>query len=162
MQKRWVIRKHDHERSREFAEQIGVSPLAAALLIARGHDNEESARSFLYPSLSALHEPYLLKGMRESVKRIQKAIKDKEMILIWGDYDVDGTTGTSLLRKVIKMIGGTSRFHIPNRFSEGYGVNTQTLQRARSDGVTLAITVDCGIRSFEPLEWAKETALMLS
>lgn len=159
MQKRWVIKKHDHERSREFADQIGVSPLAAALLIARGHDNEDSARSFLDPSLSALHDPYLLKGMRESVKRIRKAIKCNESILIWGDYDVDGTTGTSLLRKVIKMIGGDSRFHIPNRFSEGYGVNTQMLQKARSEGVTLAITVDCGIRSFEPLEWARENGL---
>lgn len=159
IQKRWVVKKHDHQRARDFAGQLGLSPLAAALLISRGYESVETAYGFLNPGLSDLHEPHLLRGMRESVERILKAIEQKERILIWGDYDVDGTTGTTLLRKVIKIIGGNSSYHIPNRFTEGYGVNIPALEKAKADGVTLAITVDCGIRSFEPLEWAKQNGL---
>ena len=159
MQKRWIIQKHDHNAARKLAAQIGVSPLAAALLISRGHDDPAKAVQFLNPSISHLHEPLLLKGMREAVDRIQKAIDGGEKILIWGDYDVDGTTGTTLLRKAIKILGGDSVFHIPNRFTEGYGVNIPALETAKANGVSLAITVDCGIRSFEPLEWAKANDL---
>ena len=136
-----------------------MSPLAAALLIARGFDSEERAYSFLNPSIDHLHEPFLLKGMREAAHRVLKAIENGEKILVWGDYDVDGTTGTTLLRKVIKILGGESVFHIPNRFTEGYGVNIPALEDAKVNGVTLAITVDCGIRSFEPLEWARNNGL---
>jgi single-stranded-DNA-specific exonuclease len=159
MQKRWIIQKHDHNAARTLAATLGVSPLAAALLIARGHGTEEKALSFLNPSIDHLHEPYLLKGMREAVERVQKAIENGEKILVWGDYDVDGTTGTTLLRKAIKILGGESVYHIPNRFTEGYGVNIPALEQAKANGVSLAITVDCGIRSFEPLEWAKNNGL---
>ena len=159
MQKRWIIHKHDHNAARTLAATLGVSPLAAALLIARGHGTEEKALSFLNPSIDHLHEPYLLKGMREAVERVQKAIENGEKILVWGDYDVDGTTGTTLLRKAIKILGGESVYHIPNRFTEGYGVNIPALDQAKANGVSLAITVDCGIRSFAPLEWAKNNGL---
>jgi single-stranded-DNA-specific exonuclease len=159
MQKRWIVQKHDQNAARSLAATLGVSPLAAALLIARGHDSEEKALSFLNPSVDHLHEPYLLKGMREAVGRIQKAIENGEKILVWGDYDVDGTTGTTLLRKAIKILGGESVYHIPNRFTEGYGVNIPALEQSKANGVSLAITVDCGIRSFEPLEWAKNNGL---
>lgn len=159
MEKRWVIAKHDHNAARAFAAEIGVSPLAAALLIARGHDTVDKAREFLNPSIEHLHEPSLLKGIPEAVERLQRAIDNGEKVLIWGDYDVDGTTGTTLLRRAIQILGGISTFHIPHRFTEGYGVNIPALQAAQADGVTLAITVDCGIRSFEPLEWAKENGL---
>ncbi|MEO5860092.1 MAG: single-stranded-DNA-specific exonuclease RecJ [Pyrinomonadaceae bacterium] len=159
MQKRWVIAKHDHNAARQFAAQVGVSTLAAALLLARGHDTADKAREFLNPSVEHLHEPNLLKGMAEAVERLQRAIDNGEKVLIWGDYDVDGTTGTTLLRRVIKILGGISAFHIPHRFTEGYGVNIPALEAAQADGVTLAITVDCGIRSFEPLEWAMENGL---
>ena len=159
MQKRWVIAKHDHVAAREFAAEIGVSPLAAALLIARGHNTSDKAREFLNPSVDHLHEPNLMKGMTEAVARLQRAIDKGETVLIWGDYDVDGTTGTTLLRRAIQILGGKSTFHIPHRFTEGYGVNIPALAKAQADGVTLAITVDCGIRSFEPLEWAMENGL---
>ena len=159
MQKRWIVQKHDHVAARALAAALGVSPLAAALLIARGHDSEEKALSFLNPCIDHLHEPYLLKGMRDAVGRVQKAIQNGEKILIWGDYDVDGTTGTTVLRKAIKILGGDSVYHIPNRFTEGYGVNIPALEQAKANGVSLAITVDCGIRSFEPLEWAKNNGL---
>ncbi|MBV6496783.1 MAG: single-stranded-DNA-specific exonuclease RecJ [Acidobacteria bacterium] len=157
--KRWTIRKHGHERVNQFARELAVKPIIAALLIARGYDTPEKAEAFLTPSLKHLHNSFLLKGMREAVTRIQRAVKDGEKILIWGDYDVDGTTGTVLLRRVFNLLGVDSEYHVPNRFTEGYGVNIPALEAAQNRGVSLVITVDCGIRSFEPLEWAKENSL---
>lgn len=159
MQKRWVIQKHDHKRAAEFAKSLGLSPIIAALLISRGYETETSAKAFLNPQHTGLHDPLLMKGMREAVNRIQLAISNKEKILIWGDYDVDGTTGTTLLRKALKTLGAETGYHIPNRFTEGYGINTAALQKAKADGFSLVISVDCGIRSFEPLEWARAHAL---
>src|SRR5262249_21576821 len=159
MQKRWVIQKHDHTRAAEFGSALGLSPLCAALLIARGFDTEESAHGFLSPKIEDLHDPLLLKGITEAVDRIQKAINGGEKILIWGDYDVDGTTGTVVLRRAFKALGAQSGYHIPNRFTEGYGINTPALEQAKADGYTLVISVDCGIRSFEPLEWAAANGL---
>jgi single-stranded-DNA-specific exonuclease len=159
MQKRWVIKKHDRDQVAELAEALKVSPLVAALLIARGYETEELASAFLNPSLEHLHEPLLMKGMQQAVDRISKAIDNGEKVLIWGDYDVDGTTGTVLLRSMLKHLGGISGFHIPNRFTEGYGINTAALQEAQANGYSLVISVDCGIRSFEPLRWAKENGL---
>ena len=130
MQKRWIIAKHDHNAARAFAAEIGVSPLAAALLIARGFDSADKAREFLNPSIEHLHEPNLLRGMPEAVERLQRAIDGGEKVLIWGDYDVDGTTGTTLLRRTIQILGGSSTYHIPHRFTEGYGVNIPALKLA--------------------------------
>ncbi len=157
--KRWNFIRHDREAASRLASQINVSPLAAALLIARGYDSPEKAEHFLTPTTDDLHEPDLLKGMKEAVARILKAIENREKILIWGDYDVDGTTGTVVLRKTIQILGGTSGFHVPNRFTEGYGINIPALEKAKFDGYTLVISVDCGIRSFEPLEWARDNGL---
>lgn len=157
--KRWTLQKHDYEKIKALAEAIEVAPLTAALLISRGYDTPESARKFLSPEFSDIHDPALLKGLAEAVDRILRARDNKEKILIWGDYDVDGTTGTTLLRKTLKILGIESGFHIPNRFTEGYGINIPALEKAKADGFTLAISVDCGIRSFEPLEWAKENGL---
>lgn len=159
MKKRWTIRKHDADAVNELAHEMSVKPLVAALLIARGHDNREKAFQFLNPSSEHLHEPFLLKGMREAVGRIQKAIDNREKILIWGDYDVDGTTGTVLLRKMLSLLGAETGFHVPNRFTEGYGINIPALEKAKQDGYSLVISVDCGIRSFEPLEWARDHGL---
>ena len=159
MQKRWVIGKHDQASVRSLAEELQVKPLIAALLIARGFDTKVSAEKFLNPSYEHLHEPYLLKGMREAVDRILKAIDSGERILVWGDYDVDGTTGTVLLRRVLKILGGETAYHVPNRFTEGYGINIPALEKAKADGCTVVISVDCGIRSFEPIVWAKENGV---
>jgi single-stranded-DNA-specific exonuclease len=159
MQKRWTIRKHDADAVNKLAAELKVKPLVAALLISRGHETPEKAFEFLNPSPEHLHEPFLLKGMREAVDRIQKAIDGREKIMIWGDYDVDGTTGTVLLRKMLSLLGSDSTFHVPNRFTEGYGINIPALEQAQKDGVTLVISVDCGIRSFEPLTWARDHGL---
>lgn len=159
MIKRWEINKHDRAAVNELAARLGVQPLIAALLISRGFDTEEKAQHFLNPSVEDLHDPLLLKGMREAADRIHRAIDDREKILVWGDYDVDGTTGTVLLRRALKMLGAETGFHVPNRFTEGYGVNIPALEQAKADGFTLCITVDCGIRSFEPCAWAKQNGM---
>jgi single-stranded-DNA-specific exonuclease len=159
MKKRWNIRKHDYDAVSELASAIGVTPLVAALLICRGYASEGDARRFLAPCLDDLNDPHLLKGMDAAVRRIRAAIANNEKVLIWGDYDVDGTTGTVLLRKALVLLGATTVFHIPNRFTEGYGLNKDYLEKAKNDGVGLVITVDCGTRSFEPLAWAKENGL---
>jgi single-stranded-DNA-specific exonuclease len=159
MQKRWKIRKHDAEAVNRLAADLHVKPLVAALLIARGHDCLDRAQTFLNPCPDHLHDPYLLKGMSEAVDRIQRAVKANEKILIWGDYDVDGTTGTVLLRRMFRLLGVETEFHVPNRFTEGYGINIPALEDAKDRGVSLVISVDCGIRSFEPLEWAAENGL---
>ncbi len=159
MRKRWNIAKHDHSAAERLAGELGVHRLVAALMIARGHAEPDAARAFLEPSLDHLHEPQLLKGLGEAVDRVEAAIRSKEKILIWGDYDVDGTTGTVLLRSVLRILGAETEYHIPDRFSEGYGLNIDALRAAKERGCSLVITVDCGIRSFEPLEWATENGL---
>jgi single-stranded-DNA-specific exonuclease len=157
--KRWSIQKHDAGKVNALAGELKVAPLVAALLIARGYDTAESAYQFLNPSTDQLHEPFLLKGMKEAVGRILRAIEQKEKILIWGDYDVDGTTGTALLRKTLGILGAETGFHVPHRFTEGYGLNIPALENAKNEGYSLAITVDCGTRSFEPIEWAQANGL---
>ena len=159
MDKTWIIQKHDHARAGALAAELNVSPLVAALLIARGHDTAESAHKFLNPSYDDLHEPFLLHGMTEAVQRIFQAIDRREKILIWGDYDVDGTTGTVLLRKTLKMLGAETDYHVPNRFTEGYGINIPALEEAKAKGCKVVISVDCGIRSFDPVSWAKENGI---
>ena len=157
--KRWTIKKHNHEEVRCLANELNVSPIIAALLITRGYETVETAHRFLNPSIEHLHEPYLLKDMEKAVKRILQAVENQEKILVWGDYDVDGTTGTVVVRKALELIGAKSGFHIPHRFTEGYGVNIPMLEKAKERGYKLIVSVDCGIRSFEPIKWAKENGL---
>ncbi len=155
----WKIQKHDHQRSAQLAAELNVKPLTAALLIARGYDTPGLAHQFLNPCIEQLHDPVLLKGMEAAVARILAAVGKREKILIWGDYDVDGTTGTVVLRKALKILGADTEYHIPNRFLEGYGVNIPALEQAKLRGCTVLITVDCGIRSFEPIEWAQANGM---
>lgn len=157
--KRWNILKHDREQIIPLSQALKVSPLITALLISRGFETEEKARKFLNPSYEDLHEPNLLKDMAKSVERILKAIETGEKILIWGDYDVDGTTGTVVLRKALEILGAETGFHVPNRFTEGYGLNIPALEKAKERGYSLVITVDCGSTAFEPIAWAQENGM---
>ena len=157
--KRWKIQKHDDEKVKALANSLNISRLIASLLISRGYDTDELAHKFLNPVYEDLHEPNLLKGMESAVSRIQKAIENGEKILIWGDYDVDGTTGTVVLRKALEILGGETGFHVPHRFTEGYGINIPALEKAKERGYKVVISVDCGITSFEPIAWAKENEM---
>ncbi len=157
--KRWIVREQDAERVASLARVLAVSPTVAALLLARGCTDEESARSFLKPSYEQLHDPYLMLGMSEAVPRLLKAIYDSEPILVYGDYDVDGTTGTAVLLRALNLLGAKTGYHVPHRFTEGYGIQQAALERAVSEGYKLAISVDCGIRAHEPLYWARDNGL---
>jgi single-stranded-DNA-specific exonuclease len=154
--KRWTVRRHDAAAAASLASVLGVSPILAALLINRGYADERAARAFLSPTYDQLHEPYLMLGMREAVARVKHAIEMNEPILIYGDYDVDGTTGTAILLRALKLLGARTGFHIPHRFTEGYGIQQPALERALADGYKLVISVDCGIRAHEPLYWARD------
>src|SRR5581483_5522089 len=131
----------------------------ATLLIARGHGNRETANSFLNPSLDQLHDPSLMLGMKEAVARLLHAIDHGEPILIYGDYDVDGTTGTAVLLRALRMLGATCGYRVPHRFTEGYGIRQEALEMAASEGYKLVIIVDCVITAHEPLHWARANGL---
>lgn len=157
--KRWIVCETYEREALALAPEVGVSPVVASLLIQRGYDGKESAHSFLNPSLAQLHDPALMLGMERAVERIERAIECGEKILVYGDYDVDGTTGTVVLRRALKMLGAKTGFHVPHRFTEGYGINQAALEKALDEGFRVVISVDCGIRSHEPLQWAAENGL---
>src|SRR2546425_11296146 len=156
--RRWII-KPSETRAVEFARALGVSPIIGGLLIARGHQDLPSAQAFLKPSLDQLHDPFLMSGMPEAVARLLYSIEHQEPILIYGDYDVDGTTGTAVLLRALRMLGATAGYHIPHRFTEGYGIQQAALEKAASEGYKLVVSVDCGIRAHEPLHWARANGL---
>lgn len=156
--KHWIVCEPERKKTEALARRLGVSGVLAALLVARGYD-EESARRFLNPSFEQLHDPSLMLGMQDAVARVLRAIDAGEKILVYGDYDVDGTTGTVVLRRALRMLGAETGFHVPHRFTEGYGINQAALEKALGDGFKVVISVDCGIRSHEPLQWAIEHGL---
>ncbi|HEV2706523.1 MAG TPA: single-stranded-DNA-specific exonuclease RecJ [Pyrinomonadaceae bacterium] len=153
--KRWLVRGCDRARARALAGALGLSETVAALLVARGITNAEDALALLRPSFDQLHDPFLMLGMREAVARVLRAIEAGQRILIYGDYDVDGTTGTVVLRRALEVLGAQTGYHVPHRFTEGYGIRRDVLEGARDEGYGLVISVDCGIRAHEPLEWAR-------
>ncbi len=157
--KRWIVREQDAQRVASLARALNVSPTLASLLLSRGCDDADTARRFLKPSYDHLHDPYLLLGMSKAVPRLLQAIEQGEPILIYGDYDVDGTTGTAVLLRALSMLGAKTGFHVPHRFTEGYGIQQAALQKAVAEGYKLAISVDCGIRAHEPLHWARDNGL---
>jgi single-stranded-DNA-specific exonuclease len=155
----WIIKEHDPLKATELANRVGVSLTLAKLLISRGCEDDVGALRFLNPALDQLNDPSLMLGMHRAVARILSAINAGEKILIYGDYDVDGTTGTVVLRRALKILGARTGFHVPHRFTEGYGIQQAALEKAFADGYTLVISVDCGIRAHDPLHWAAENGL---
>src|SRR5436189_824093 len=132
-----------------------ASRTLARLLLLRGIETAESAAQFLSPSLSQLHSPYLMTGMKAAVDRLDAAIERKEGILVYGDYDVDGTTAVVILKTAIELCGGSSDFHVPHRIREGYGMKDDVIERAAEAGIRLIISVDTGIRAFAAAETAR-------
>ena len=157
--KRWIVQQPDVLRASEFSTALGLSPIVAGLLIARGHADLQSAEAFLNPSLAQLHDPSLMRGMSLAVARLLAAIDKQEPILIYGDYDVDGTTGTAVLLRALRMLGATTGFHVPHRFTEGYGIQQAALEKAFNEGYRFVVSVDCGIRAHEPLDWSRDQGL---
>lgn len=147
MQKRWNIKTAGREKSGELATVLGISSTTARIMAVRGIDTIEAGKQFLTPTLSTMPDPFLLKGMQTAVKRVMRARKAGENVCIYGDYDVDGISGTALLVSFLRHVGLLCHYFIPNRFDDGYGLNRESLQRIIDSGATLIISVDCGITS---------------
>src|SRR6202795_2462127 len=136
-------------------------PVLADLLVGRGIDEPEAAVRFLSPQLCDLHDPLRMSGMKAALDRLEAAIECKEKVLIYGDYDVDGTTAIVILKTAIELCGGAADFHVPHRIREGYGMRDEVIERAASEGVRLIISVDTGIRGFAAAETARRTGVDL-
>jgi single-stranded-DNA-specific exonuclease len=146
---RWLLRNIDARAAASFGSLLGIGPVAARVLYGRGYRDPDAARLFLHPSLDNLHDPLTMLGMPRAVERIRAAIGGREKILIYGDYDVDGTTSVVVLKKAIELAGGAAFFHVPDRFTEGYGMRAEVVERASAEGVSLIVSVDTGIRAGE-------------
>lgn len=140
---------------------IRLAPLIAQLLLARGISDVDSAQRFLAPALSHLHSPYGMSGMRVAVERLAAAIARKEKVLIYGDYDVDGTTAIVVLKTAIELCGGVVDFYVPHRIREGYGMRDDVIEQAAASGVRLIISVDTGIRAFAAADTARRAGIDL-
>lgn len=154
---RWTIKpKPSEEKIKHLAQALNVEDFVAQLLVQRGIETFEDAKNFFRPSLDHLHDPYLMKDMEKAVKRIEKAIENKERILVFGDYDVDGTTAVSLVSSYLKSYHPDVATYIPDRYKEGYGVSFMGIDFADDNGFSLIIALDCGIKSIDHVAYAKE------
>ncbi|OZM57826.1 single-stranded-DNA-specific exonuclease RecJ [Lottiidibacillus patelloidae] len=156
---RWKLRKFDEEKAQSLAEILQIELLVARLLVMRGIETIEEAKRFLFIEPMEFHDPFLLEGMAGTVKRIKDAITNNEKILIFGDYDADGVSSTTVLMVTLQDLGADVDFYIPNRFTEGYGPNEQAFRWAKSAGYSLVITVDTGISAIAEADVAKEIGL---
>jgi single-stranded-DNA-specific exonuclease len=161
MAKNWRIIAFDSEAAGKLADELGVSQLVAGLLVNRGFVDAEDATVFLNPSLQNLYDPFLLDGMEEATLRLATALDNKERIAVFGDYDVDGITSTSLLTLFFREIGYPVRPYLPNRLTDGYGLNPDAIMAMARDDIKLLVTVDCGISAVAEAKLAAECGIDL-
>ncbi|EHO15191.1 single-stranded-DNA-specific exonuclease RecJ [Myroides odoratimimus] len=154
---RWYLKQDPDEKIvAHLQEVLGVDPIVGRLLAQRGIETFEAAKKFFRPSLEDLHDPFLMADMTEAVHRILTAIKNRESILVFGDYDVDGTASVALMYSYLKSLGAQVDTYIPDRYNEGYGISYQGIDHAITQGIHLIIALDCGIKSIEHIQYAKE------
>ncbi len=159
METRWIIAKDvDNQVVRSLSESLGIDEILANLLVQRGITTYDEAKNFFRPTLEHLHDPFLMKDMDKAVDRLQKAMNDGEKILIYGDYDVDGTTAVALIYTYLKNFINKKKieFYIPDRYDEGYGISYKGIDYAAENGFGLVIVLDCGIKAVEKIEYANQ------
>ena len=156
---RWILPEPDKALVETLARQLGVPTLVARVLVHRGHSTPAAAEAFLHPRLEHLHDPFLLTGMADAVARVRAAIDRRERILLYGDYDVDGTTSIVVLKKALDLAGADVHYFVPNRLRDGYGMREEVIEQASRDNVRLIISVDTGIRAGLVVERARELAI---
>ncbi|MEI2738662.1 MAG: single-stranded-DNA-specific exonuclease RecJ [Chitinophagaceae bacterium] len=156
MQKRWKILSADEEKINALNQSLKVHPVLCKILVQRGIETYDQAKDFFRPQLTELHSPWLMKDMKIAVERITTAINNNEKVLVFGDYDVDGTTAVACMYQFLKNIYSNLDFYIPHRYREGYGVSKAGIDFAKENGFTLIISLDCGIKSAELIGYAKE------
>ncbi|MBZ0264876.1 single-stranded-DNA-specific exonuclease RecJ [bacterium] len=162
MEKRWELASDvDPQDIEELSRSLDLPPVIAKILVQRGFDAPDGVDAFFYPNADALHSPFLFKDMDVAVERIIEALREKQRIMVYGDYDVDGITSVSLLYMFFRDLGGEVEYYIPDRQSEGYGLSISGIERAAEDGVQLIVTVDCGITSVEEAKAATRVGIDL-
>ncbi len=157
--KRWQINTADKNKSDELFHSLKINSALCKILVQRDIETYEEAKNFFRPQLSQLHSPWLMKDMRKAVERIVLSIHQKEKILVFGDYDVDGTTAVSCMYQFLKKLYNNVEFYIPHRYREGYGISKAGIDFASENGFTLIIALDCGIKSVELISYAKESGV---
>ena len=156
IEKKWILRENaDAETVSQLSSELGVDPVLSELLVQRGVTTFQQARSFFRPDLGNLYAPFLMKDMDKAVERLRKAVTSGEKILVYGDYDVDGTTAVSLVYSFLSSLTPDVDFYIPERYDEGYGVSYKGIDWAAENGFTLIITLDCGIKANEKVDYAQ-------
>ncbi len=158
--RRWLIHR-PWDGAATLSKRLNVHPLIAQCLFNRGKHDPDAARAFLDPRLAELHPPHLLHGATEAAERLADAVQQRRKIVIYGDYDVDGTTGAAILWHVLRLAGADVDFHIPHRLEEGYGLSADSVRRFADDGVHTLVTVDCGISAVEEARLARQLGLSL-
>ena len=157
---RWTLKPSpDSQKQAQLAQELGIDPFLAGLLVQRGVDAFAKARSFFRPNLEELHDPYLMKDMDLAVKRVQKAIGNNENILVYGDYDVDGTTSVALMSSFLESFYDRVTTYIPDRYDEGYGVSYKGIDFAADNDFSLIIALDCGVKAVDKVAYAKEKGI---
>ncbi len=161
MQKRWNILSAEQERIDALQKALNINAALCKILVQRGIDTFDKAKNYFRPQLSHLHDPFLMKDMEKAVERILSAINNQEKILVFGDYDVDGTTSVASMYKFLCKIYQPENieFYIPHRYREGYGVSKAGIDFAKENNFTLIISLDCGIKSIELISYAKNLGL---
>ncbi|MEG2614523.1 MAG: single-stranded-DNA-specific exonuclease RecJ [Alistipes sp.] len=161
IEKRWVVKPQgDPTAVAALAAELKISPVLANLLVQRGIDNVERANKFFDPQLSDLHDPFLMKDMDKAVERVERAVREQETIMVYGDYDVDGCTAVALVYKFLRRLKHKNlMFYIPDRYTEGYGISIKGIDHAARKGVSLIIALDCGIKATEKVAYAKQNGV---
>ena len=159
MKKRWNLKPLDHPKAIDLAKQLNISEILGQLLVQREISDFESAKKFFRPQLNDLHDPFLMKDMDKAVVRLQKAINENEKIMVYGDYDVDGTTSVSMVYHFLSRITENIEYYIPDRYAEGYGVSAKGIAYAASINVQLLITLDCGIKANDRVKEGNESEI---
>ncbi len=159
MEKRWNILKANPAKVQVLQDVLKIHPILCELLVQRGIDDFDAAKKFFRPSLDHLHDPWLMKDMKKAVDRIEIAFEKQEKILVFGDYDVDGTTSVATLYQFLKQLSPHIDYYIPHRYKEGYGISKIGIDYAKEIGIDLIISVDCGIKSIDLIAYAKELGI---
>lgn len=159
MPKRWRIRPHDPDRISELARSAKIPAVLAQLLLCRGIEEPGEIQQFLEPKLTTLHDPEELPGCSEAAELLFQAAREKKRIFVYGDYDVDGVTGTAILYKCLSLLEADVRYYVPHRVDEGYGLNEEALQTLKDRGADWIVTVDCGITSVDEAKAARRLGL---
>lgn len=160
MKKKWLVKEApDRQKVEQLKQEMNVSEIVAHMLVQRGVDDFEAAKNFFRGTLKLMHDPFLMKNMEIAVERLRRALEEGEKILVYGDYDVDGTTAVALFYGYLSQHTDAVDFYIPDRYKEGYGLSPQGIEFAAGNDVGLIVTLDCGIKAIEPVKQAKEVGV---